>query len=118
MPLVHSMPTNYHNYSRKFRQEKFFTNFCQLLSLAKFISVNLLSRVNDYIEDLVTFIALVKNYSAEYFYNIKGLGEILSSENFQLYDVLNNLEISAYYPLSRVHTHACIGACIELWHDF
>ena len=45
---------------------------------------NLLSCVNDYIEDIATFTALAKIYSTEYFCNTKvaGLGEIFSTKNF------------------------------------
>ena len=67
-------------YSRKFLPGE---NFRHLLSIAKFLSVNFLSCVNDYIEDRVTFTALAKIYSTKYFSKAKvaGLGEILSSEN-------------------------------------
>ena len=62
-------------------------NFCQfrhLLSLAKFLSHEFLSCVNDYIEDMATLIALVKIYFTEYFCNTKlaGLGEIFVKQKF------------------------------------
>ena len=50
----------------------------------KFYPVNFLSCVNDYIEDMVTFTALVKIYSIEYFCNTKvaGVGEIFVQWKF------------------------------------
>ena len=44
----------------------------------EFLICEFLSCVNDYIEDMVTFTALVKNYFIEHFCNTKvaGLGEI------------------------------------------
>ena len=52
--------------------------------------MNFLFYINDYIEDVVTFTALAKNYSVEHFCNTKvaGLSEIFISENYQLYDTL------------------------------
>ena len=55
----------------KYRIAGNFWQFRHLLSLAKFLSVNFLSCVNDYIEDMAIFTALVKIYSTEYFCNTK-----------------------------------------------
>ena len=55
-----------------------FRQLHHLLSLAKIVSMNFLSCVNDRIDDMATFTALAKIYSTEYFCNTKvaGLGEI------------------------------------------
>ena len=76
-------------YKRKFSPGEKFRQFRHLLLLAKFFIREFLSRVNDYIEDMATFTALVKIYSIKYFCNTKvsGLGKILSSENFHLYGI-------------------------------
>ena len=66
-------------YRRKFSPGENFCKFRHLLLYDKiFLSVNFLSCVNDYIEDMATFTALAKIYSIEYFCNTKvsGLGEI------------------------------------------
>ena len=54
-----------------------FRQFRHLLSLVKFLYENFLSCINDYIEDMVTFTALAKIYSTEYFCTTKvaGIGE-------------------------------------------
>ena len=72
-------------YSWKFSPGENFRQFCHVLSLAKFfLSVNFLSRDNDYIEDMATFTALAKIYSTEYFCNAKvaGIGEIFVQRKF------------------------------------
>ena len=58
-----------------------FRQFRHLLSLAKFCPQFFLSHVNDYIEDMTTFTALVK---IEYFCDTKvaGLGEIFVGQKF------------------------------------
>ena len=58
-----------------------------MLLLAKFVSMNFLSLVNDYIEDMAMFTALVKIYSTKYICNTKvpGLGEIFVQQKFWLY---------------------------------
>ena len=53
-------------YRRKFSPGENFRQFCHLLSLAKFFIREYLSCVNDYIEDMAIFTALVKIYSLEY----------------------------------------------------
>ena len=55
-----------------------------MLSLVKFYHANFLSCVNDYIEDMATFTALVKIYSTKYFCSTKvaGLGEIFVKRKF------------------------------------
>ena len=58
----------------KYRIAENFGQFRHLLLLAKFVSVNFLSCVNDYIEDMAIFTALAKIYSTEYFCNTKELG--------------------------------------------
>ena len=65
---------------RNFHQEKIFATFI----VVKFFSRKFLSCVNDYMEDMVTFTALVKIYSPEYFCNTKvaGLGEIFVEQKF------------------------------------
>jgi hypothetical protein len=47
--------------------------FCQFRSLAKFLSINFLSYVNDYTEDMVTLTALTKIFPLNIF--LVGLGE-------------------------------------------
>ena len=66
-------------YSQKFSLGENFRQFRHLLLLAKFLSVNILSWVNDYIEGMATFTALAKIYSTKYFCNTKVAehGEIL-----------------------------------------
>ena len=75
--------------ARNFLQEKSFANFTTCYHWQKFLSVNFLSCVNDYVEDVVTLIitSLANIYSIEYFCNAKvaGLGEIFIKRNFQLY---------------------------------
>ena len=55
-----------------------------------FLSMNFLSRVNDYIEDMATLTALAKTYSIEYFCNKRcpGLAKFLPSKNLHLYGTL------------------------------
>ena len=62
--------------ARNFRQEKIFANFTTCSFWGKFYTN--FSHVSDCIEDMVTFTALVKIFSTEYFCNTKvvGLGEI------------------------------------------
>ena len=64
-------------YSQKFSPGENFCQFCCLLLLAKFLSANFLSGINDCIEDMMIFTRLAKIYSTEYFCNTKvpGLGE-------------------------------------------
>ena len=64
-------------YSWKFSPGENFHQFRHLLLLAKFLSENFLSCVNDYREDMLIFTTLAKIYSTEYFCNRKvaGLGE-------------------------------------------
>ena len=54
---------------------------------------NFLSCVTDYIEDMVTFIALAKIYSTEYFCNtnVAGLGEIFKFSIVMMYRILIGL---------------------------
>ena len=53
---------------QKFLPGESFHQICHLFSLVKFLSREFfLSCVNDYIEDMVTFTALAKIYSTEYF---------------------------------------------------
>ena len=61
-----------------------FTNFAICSHWRNFLSCKFLSCVNDYIEDMATFTALVKIYSTKYFCNTKvaGLGEIFVKRNF------------------------------------
>ena len=61
-----------------FHQEKIFTHFAICSYWRNFYHTNFLSYINDYIEDMATFTALVKIYSIDYFCNTKvsGLGEI------------------------------------------
>ena len=79
------------SYRQKFSPGENFRQFPHLLSLAKFLAHKFLSCFNDYIEDMVTFTALVKNYSAEYFCNTKvhvaELGEIFVKRNFHIYGI-------------------------------
>ena len=58
-------------YSWKFSSGGNFHQFRHLLLLAKILSTNFLFCVNDYIEDMVTFTALVKIYSTKYFCSTK-----------------------------------------------
>ena len=62
---------------KNIHQEKIFANFVTYSRWQNFIH-ELLSCANDHIEDMVTFTALLKIYSAEYFCNTKvaGLGKI------------------------------------------
>ena len=64
-----------------------FANFAICSHWRNFYCANFLSCVNDYIEDIVTFTALAKNYSTKYFCNTKvaGLGEIFVKRNFHVY---------------------------------
>ena len=59
--------------------------------IGEIFMMNFLSCVHDYIEDMVTFTALMKTYSTEYFFNTKvaGLGEIFVKQNFHIYGILN-----------------------------
>ena len=61
-----------------------FANFTMCSYWRNFYRMNFLSCVNDYIEDMVTFTALAKIYSTEYFCNTKvaGLGEIFVQRKF------------------------------------
>ena len=62
-----------------------------------FITQIFLSCVNDYIEDMVTFTALVKIYSTEYFCNTR-LGEIFVKEKFsRILD--NNQTLKVWYAI-------------------
>ena len=70
---------------RNFRQEKIFTNLAICSYWRNFYCVNFLSCVNDYVEDVATFTALVKIYSTEYFCNTKVGG---LDENFVVYGIL------------------------------
>ena len=54
-------------YSWKFLSGENFRQFHHLLSLAKFLSTNFCPVLIIYIEDMVTFTALVKIYPTEYF---------------------------------------------------
>ena len=67
-----------------FRQEKIFANFATCSCWRYFLSANFLSRVNDCIEDMVTYTALAKIYSTKYFCNTKVavLGEIFVQRKF------------------------------------
>ena len=67
-----------------FRQEKIFTNFAICSYWQNIYPANFLSCVNDYIEDMVTFTALVKIYFTEYFCNttVAGLGEFFVQRKF------------------------------------
>ena len=60
-----------------FYQEKF-SPISTSVFVDKLLSVNFLSCVNDYSENMATFTALVKIYSTEYFCNteVAGLGKI------------------------------------------
>ena len=82
-------------YSRKFLPGESIRQFGHLLSLTKFfyprifcpvLTTNILFRVNYYIEDMVTFMALVKIYSTEYFCNAKvaGIGKIFVQQKFSV----------------------------------
>ena len=60
---MHTTSKCKHRYYRiggSFRQEKIFANFATCCCWRNFLSTNFLSRVNDYIEDMVTFTALAK----------------------------------------------------------
>ena len=61
-----------------------FANFAICSHWRNFLSCKFLSCVNDYIEDMATFTALVKIYSTKYFCNTKvaGLGEIFVKRKF------------------------------------
>ena len=61
-----------------FRQEKVFASFATCLHGRNFYPANFLSRTDDYTEDMVTFTAMAKFYSCEYFCNarVAGIGEI------------------------------------------
>ena len=62
-----------------------FHQFHHLLAWAKFLSHEFfLSGIDDYTEDMVTFTALAKTYSSEYFCNarIAGIGEIFVQRKF------------------------------------
>ena len=88
-----------------FRQEKFFANFTTCSHWRSFLSTKFFSCVNDYIEDMVTFTALAKIYSIEYFCNTKvtGLGEIFVQRIFHLYGILlwqHNKLSMAFMPYS------------------
>ena len=61
---MHMIAIIYYYYSRKFSP-------ISPLLLAKFLSVNILCCVNEYIEDMATFTALATIYSTEYFCNTK-----------------------------------------------
>ena len=110
----------------KFLPGENFCRFCHQLSLAKFLSCEFLSRVNDYIEDMVTFTALAKIYSTKYFCNTKvsGVGKILSSENFHVYGIQNYrifalLSACAYIPTGRkpaLNSEVCLkrNSCIQI----
>ena len=68
-------------------------NTRQLLTWANFLSREFLSRIDDYTEDMVTFTALVKIYSSEYFCNarVAGIGEIFIQWKFWLYGISKGL---------------------------
>ena len=70
----------------------------------KFLSTNSVSCVNNYIEKMATFTALVKIYSTEYFCNTKvyvaGLGEIFIQQTFSAIWYVLSL------PLTHSHIHA------------
>ena len=70
--------------------------------------MNFLSCINDYIEDMATFTALVKIYSTEYFCNTKvaRLGEIFVKENFHVY---------GKYKIQLLISKATYLLCLELW---
>ena len=86
-------------YTEIFTRRKNFRQFHHLLSLAKILSANYLSCVNDYIEDMATFIALVKICSTGYFCNTKiaWLGEFFSSKNFHVHSTYYRLVIQNIY---------------------
>ena len=75
--------------ARNFHQEKSFANFTTCYYWRKFLSVNFLSCVKDYIEGVVTLIitSLANIYSIKYFCNAKvaGLGEIFVQQNLRLH---------------------------------
>ena len=70
----------------KFLPREDFYLFCHLLLLARILSTNFLSCVNNYlhVEDIATFTALVKIYSTKYFSNTKvaGFGEIFVQRKY------------------------------------
>ena len=76
-------------YSRKFSPGENFRQFCYLVLLARFCSMNFLSCVNNYIEHMATFTVLAIIYSIEYFCIQKylGLAKSFSSETFRLYGI-------------------------------
>ena len=68
-----------------------FTNFAICSYWRNFYRANILSCVNDYIEDMATFTALAKIYSTEYL-------KFLSSENFVVYGITAlHAECGSYY---------------------
>ena len=84
-------------YTRKFSSGEKFRKFRHLFSLAKFLSWNFLSRVNDCINNMATFTTLAKIYSTKYFCNTKvsELGEIFIKRKLShiryLQDMINTL---------------------------
>ena len=72
-----------------------FANFAICSHWRNFYHTNFLSRVNDYIEDMVTFTALAKIYSTNYFCNTKdsGIGKIFV-KSFHVYDTLFSSHIA------------------------
>ena len=64
-----------------FHQEKIFANFHHLLPLAKILSANFFSCINDYTVDVVTFTALAKIIPGEIFmqYMSASFGEVFLS---------------------------------------
>ena len=87
-------------------------NFCQekissispLLSLAKILPANFLSCVNNHIQDMANFTALVKICSTEYFCNteVAGLVKFLSSENFRLDGIIRQLLYNLWCNSSKI----------------
>ena len=75
-----------HHMHGKFHQEKIFANFTTHSHWWNFYHTNS-SCINDCIEDMVTFTALVKIYSTKlkYFCEVAGLGKIFVRKSFHVY---------------------------------
>ena len=78
------MVSNYHiPYSRYFSPGENFCQFRHLFLLAKILSANFFSCINDYTVDMATFTALAKIKSGEIFmqYMSASFGEIFLPQN-------------------------------------